>query len=595
MPSGSVRSLVDFVHRLASPPQGQGASDGQLLERFVASRDEAAFRALLGRYGPLVLGVCRRVLAQTQDVEDAFQATFLVLVRRACDIQRGELLGNWLYGVALRTAAKARSQAAGRAARQQPLVEPAGDDTTVAADWRDLRTVLDEEIDRLPAKYRLPFVLCYLEGKSNEEAAQVLACPRGTVQSRLFWARERLRRRLTRRGLALSAGLLATLLSENTLSASVPAELAEATFRLGLLFAAGEMMAGPVLTASGAVLARGVLRAMFYNKLQVASLLLLAVVVCGVSVAFLARPAPASMLTDFPLPPAPPDQKTERRSEGQSEHTAREEIKKTFRTGKAPHLIVELGNGGIEVTAGDRQDVDITVRKQARRATEAEAREALKTVDVKITQEDDTIRVIARPKEKERWHNVGASAVIQVPAAGTVQLQTSNGSVKLMGGTGKADIHTSNGSVECQNRCGPINVHTSNGAVKVHDVSGKLTIHTSNGQVDVDGSKASIHAETSNGPMHFTGSLGEGEHSFETSNGMINIELPGEAQFRLDARTSQGQISSSYHFHQNEGSRRRHSVQGTVGEQPTFSLKLRSSNGSIDVRRKNERSAKETD
>jgi RNA polymerase sigma factor (sigma-70 family) len=585
MPAHSVSSLADFVRRLALYPGARDASDCQLLERFVASRDEAAFQALLQRYGGLVLGVCRRLLTQTQDIEDAFQATFLVLVRRAGDIEHGELLGNWLYGVALRTADKARSQAARRGTRQQPLLDAAGCDTTLETEWRDLRGVLDEEIDRLPAKYRIPFVLCYLQGKTNDEAAQVLACPRGTIQSRLSWARERLRQRLTRRGIVVSAGLLATLLANNSLTAAVPAELAEASLRLGLLFAAGETATGAVATASGAVLARGVLKAMFLNKLKAASLIVLAVIVCGVSVALLTRPAPAMTLTDGILPPPPSDEKSELRPRGEAEHTAREELKKTFQTGKAPHLIVELGNGGIEVTAGEKQGVEVNVRKQARRATEPEAREALKTINVKITQEDDTIRVIARPEEREHWHNMGASAVITVPAAATVQLHTSNGPVKLLGGTGKADIHTSNGAVECTKRRGPINVRTSNGAVKVQNVSGKLGIHTSNGPVHVDATKASVHAETSNGSMHFKGSLSEGEHSFQTSNGSVGITLSGDAQFRLEADTSLGKVSSSYHFSQSKTSRRGSSLHGTVGEHPTFSLKLRSSNGNIDVRR----------
>jgi RNA polymerase sigma factor (sigma-70 family) len=585
MPAPSASSLVDFVRRLALSPGARDASDHQLLERFVVWRDEAAFRALLHRYGGLVLGVCRRLLTQTQDIEDAFQATFLVLVRRASDIERGELLGNWLYGVALRTASKARSQAARRSARQQPLLDAADFDTTLAAQWRDVRSVLDEEIDRLPAKYRMPFVLCYLEGKTNDEAAQVLACPRGTIQSRLSWARERLRQRLTRRGLAVSAGLVATLLAGGSLAAAVPAELAENTLRLSLLFAAGETTTGAVATASGAVLARGVLKAMFLNKVKVASLVLLAIIVCGVSVAFLTRPAPAMMLTDVSLPPLPPDQKSERRPKNDGQHTAREEIRKSFQTGRAPHLIAELGNGGIEVTAGESQGVEVSVRKQARRATEAEAREALKTVNVRITQEDDTIRIIARPAEKEHWHNVGASAVITVPAAATVDLHTSNGPVKLVGGTGKADIQTSNGPVECKNRRGPLNVKTSNGAIKLQEVSGKLTIHTSNGPVQVDASKASVRAETSNGSLHFKGSLGEGDHSFKTSNGSVDIVLSGDAQFRLEADTSHGKVSSSYYFSQSQASRRGTSLHGTVGEHPTFSLKLKSSNGNIEVRR----------
>src|SRR5262249_31616689 len=147
------------------------------------------------------------------DAEDAFQATFLILVRKAGSLGRPELLGNWLYGVAYRTAARARAEATRRRFREVPLIDrdlPAKESTPDGV-WRDLRPVLDEEINRLPDKYRAPFVLCYLEGKTNEEAARQLGCPLGTVLSRLARARERLRLRLTSRGLTLSVGLLGAM------------------------------------------------------------------------------------------------------------------------------------------------------------------------------------------------------------------------------------------------------------------------------------------------------------------------------------------------------------------------------------------------
>src|SRR5262249_34111246 len=161
------------------------ATDRQLLQRFASGHDETAFTALVGRHGPMVLGVCRRVLHSIHDAEDAFQATFLVLARKAGSVRQPDALGNWLYGVAYRTALEARTRAAKRRARErelaeEPPVEPGG-----AIDWSDLRAVLDGEVNRLPDKYRSPFVLCYLEGRTNEEAARLLRCPKGTILSRL--------------------------------------------------------------------------------------------------------------------------------------------------------------------------------------------------------------------------------------------------------------------------------------------------------------------------------------------------------------------------------------------------------------------------
>ncbi|HKB03941.1 MAG TPA: RNA polymerase sigma factor, partial [Gemmataceae bacterium] len=182
-------------------------ADAELLERFVLRRDEVAFEAILHRHGPLVFGVCRRLL-DVHDAEDAFQATFLVLARRAGHIARPSFLGNWLYGVAFRVAARARKTAGRRQMTERPDCE-----LTAAARADDLADpdvapVLHEEVRRLPDKYRAPVVLCYLEGKTNEEAAGRLRWPVGTVKTRPDKAREVLRTRLARRGIALTAGLL---------------------------------------------------------------------------------------------------------------------------------------------------------------------------------------------------------------------------------------------------------------------------------------------------------------------------------------------------------------------------------------------------
>jgi RNA polymerase sigma factor (sigma-70 family) len=212
----------------------QGLSDGQLLDRYL-TRDtegaELAFAALVERHGPMVSRVCRRVLADAHDTQDAVQATFLILARRAPAIRRRESVAIWLHGVALRVARCARKASARRRAVEQRAAERAAEraSSTVSELDDDVRGILDEELDRLPARLREPIVLCYLEGSSCEEAAQKLGWPLGTVKSRLSRGRERLRGRLTRRGLAPSAGAL--LAAE----AALPRSLTTGTVRLALM------------------------------------------------------------------------------------------------------------------------------------------------------------------------------------------------------------------------------------------------------------------------------------------------------------------------------------------------------------------------
>src|SRR5262245_60546991 len=174
-----VSAWVDTIHTLVAPPSEAVASDGELLRRFVSRGDQAAFTALVKRHGPMVLHVCRRLLRGSSDVEDAFQATFLVLVQKAGSIGKPDLLGNWLYGVAFRTALKARE-----AARQRHKREPQGPPGWEEAVCRDtpideVGPIVAEEVNLLPERYRTPFVLCCLEGKTNADAARLLGCPHG--------------------------------------------------------------------------------------------------------------------------------------------------------------------------------------------------------------------------------------------------------------------------------------------------------------------------------------------------------------------------------------------------------------------------------
>jgi RNA polymerase sigma factor (sigma-70 family) len=250
--------VLRYLHRVADKHTAQPA-DGDLLRRFIEQRDESAFALLVERHGNMVLGVCRRVLHHTHDAEDVFQATFLVLARKASSIRKRQSLSSWLYGVAYRTALKVR----GRPIIMVPLcedvpgTEPSPDSCAV-----DLRPVLDEELSRLPDKYRDPVVLCYLEGKTNEEAARQLGWTKGTVSGRLARARDLLRHRLTRRGLALTPALLTGFLCEQTVTASVSAPLLVSTVQ-----AVGGSIAGAT-TSRAAILAEGVLKTMMMHKIK---------------------------------------------------------------------------------------------------------------------------------------------------------------------------------------------------------------------------------------------------------------------------------------------------------------------------------------
>lgn len=238
---------------------GVGLTDGQLLEDYVSCRDEAAIEALVRRHGPMVWGVCRRVLGNLHDAEDAFQATFLVLVRRAASISSRELLANWLYGVAHQTALKARATAAKRKWRETQVTTMPEPAVVQPDQWHYLQPLLDEELSRLPEKYRGVIVLCDLEGKTRTEAAGQLGCAEGTVASRLARARIMLARRLRKRGIALSGGALAAVLSQQAASAGVPTSVVTSTIKAA---------SGAAISANIAALTEGVIKTMLFTKLR---------------------------------------------------------------------------------------------------------------------------------------------------------------------------------------------------------------------------------------------------------------------------------------------------------------------------------------
>jgi RNA polymerase sigma factor (sigma-70 family) len=268
MPDGEIHAVVEFIHGLVVDPDLASQTDNELLKRFLAERDESAFEALVRRHGPMVLALCRRVLRDPRDAEDAFQAAFLVFVRKAASIARPELLGNWLYGVASRTARTARAAAEKRRAKEaeaMPREQPAQE-----SPWLELQPFLDRELNRLPDKYRVPLVLCHLQEKSRQEAARALGLPEGTLSSRLARGRALLAQRLARwcpsvAGEALLAGL----------GRQAPAApLVQATTRAGMSVLAGQPINTGLVSAQVAFLSRGVLRSMFMTKLKIAAAVL---------------------------------------------------------------------------------------------------------------------------------------------------------------------------------------------------------------------------------------------------------------------------------------------------------------------------------
>ncbi len=298
MGNRQARAVVEHLCQLIDTQRVKGLSDAQLLQRFVTARDETAFAALMQRHGRTVLGVCQHVLRHAQDAEDAFQATFLVLARKAGSIRNHHSVGSWLYGVAYRIAMRAKKNAAKRLEREQQAATPAETAPPGEAAWRELQRLLDDELSRLPDRYRAPFLLCCLEGKTKAEAARELGWKEGTVSSRLATARKLLQTRLARRGVSLSAVLGGTALSgSGSAGAAVPALLMIGTGQAAVAFAAGGLVAAGLVSPRAVALAEGVLRV---SRWKIAGALLLLATLAG---------GAAGMALSLPRPDDPPEQR----------------------------------------------------------------------------------------------------------------------------------------------------------------------------------------------------------------------------------------------------------------------------------------------
>src|SRR6266446_672797 len=275
--------LLRLIRHLAPLHSVREASDGHLLERFVAAKDEAAFEGLMHRHGQMVWAVCRRVLSSPQDVEDAFQATFLVLVQKADSMRKQESIAGWLFGVAHKVAARLRQKAAkGGLCGGHPVETLAADTASVGREetaWK-----VHEALDRLPEKFRAPLLLCYLEGKTQDEAAKELGWTAGMVKGRLERGRDKLRARLARTGVTFSATALPVALATQATAALVPAALVKSTLKASLL-GAGKTAAHGVVPAQVFTLTKEVMKAMFLTKLQMVTVTIIAVGAIGAGAA----------------------------------------------------------------------------------------------------------------------------------------------------------------------------------------------------------------------------------------------------------------------------------------------------------------------
>ena len=276
MATSRLHKMVADLRRVLAPPE----PDSELLLRFALRRDEEAFAALVRRYGPMVLSVCRRVLCHEQDAEDAFQATFLILARKARSVRKHRALASWLYTVAQRTAQQSRAAQVRRRVRERQ-VEVLPQAATEPAEAMDWLPFLDQELSRLPERYRAPVVLCDLHGQPRRAAARLLGLSDGTLSRRLAAGRRLLAQGLTRRGVALSGGALAIALAQEA-SAALPARLIRLTAHGAALVAAGQ---GAALVAPAVILMNQVLRSMLMTKLKV-GVAVLVLVACGGGIAY---------------------------------------------------------------------------------------------------------------------------------------------------------------------------------------------------------------------------------------------------------------------------------------------------------------------
>ncbi len=314
MPRTALTTVLENLRRVWAAQEARGLSDAELLARWLADPKDAAFAVLVQRHGPMVLSVCQRILGDLHVAEDCFQATFMVLMRRAASISRKVPLAGWLHGVARRIALRARQQTQARRQREGRVDTMQSPDRLDELTWQELRGVLDEEVGRLAEKYRVPIILCYFEGKSHGQAAKELGCPKNTITSRLAHGRETAPQAIGAAGYHAVGRRLATALCEKAGAAPVSAVLTINTVKAATSMAAGKAAAGGGISAAAIAMAEELLKSMLYVKATVILMVLaVGVAVGGAGLAGLVGPAganpdanvvdPAAMVFQSPAQP----------------------------------------------------------------------------------------------------------------------------------------------------------------------------------------------------------------------------------------------------------------------------------------------------
>ncbi len=263
---------------------------------------------------------------------------------------------------------------------------------------------------------------------------------------------------------------------------------------------------------------------------------------------------------------------------------AEDSVTKTFKTAATPRVVVDTFNGEVTVTIGESAAAKAVVTKWSTGSTQEAAEDGLVAIEVSMTQEGDAIHIKTQATQKNFMGSRGANVAVQVPEGGLLDLHTNNGKIAATGKTGDIVAKTSNGPVEVKESKGKLDLSTSNGKLLVRGGAGKLALKTSNGDIDIKADNAVIDADTANGSVFFGGSLAEGEHLFQTHNGKVTLNLPAEAQFRIDAETKHGKIDSDFKVKKAQ-KRANQKMQGTIGDNPATTIKVRVSNGSIELRK----------
>jgi RNA polymerase sigma factor (sigma-70 family) len=421
--------LFHHIRHLIGNVPAMAMTDSQLLQRFLANHDETAVEVLVRRHGPLVFGVCRRVLNNAHAAEDAFQATFLILTRKAQSLVRCERLGSWLYKVAYRLALRARANEIRRQQCEARATQSRPGPASHATNPSDLVVALEEELQRLPASQRAPLVLCYLEGKTNEEAAKVLGCPPGSMSARLAQARERLRECLTRRGFVASAAGIASLLATAAAEAAVPLPLLSNTVRAALWFASEEARTASFVSIQAVALAKGAFRTMFLNKLQIAAAVLLTTGLLGTGATMLLRAAPQAPPPAQAVPQPPPEARLHRAEVADKPlpNGAVARMGSTqMRHGDAVSFAAYTPDGKALVTAGRDKVVrlwDLATGKEIRRFAWDEAEPGGRPGPF----EDG----IAQRREQQYWDDTARSFQAALSADGKIVAASRSGIVRL--------------------------------------------------------------------------------------------------------------------------------------------------------------------